>query len=142
PRTSRCQRRRALQPPATRRFSPAMPACARSNQRWWKSLSAIDGWRHRIREHSARVNDYGFSHRHKDSQTQPQSSGIALVMTNRIHPPLVHLFAALVGTVSASAAMAGDTDPTFGSRTDKPDGSSALTVGRRLPTPWETKVGA
>src|SRR6185436_17560323 len=33
-------------------------------------------------------------------------------------------------------------DPTFGSRTDKPDGSSALTVGRRLPTPWETKVGA
>ena len=38
--------------------------------------------------------------------------------------------------------MAGDADPTFGSRTDKPDGSSALTIGRRLPTPWETKVGA
>ena len=54
----------------------------------------------------------------------------------------MNIFAALVVTVSASAAMAGDADPTFGSRTDKPDGSSALTVGRRLPTPWETKVGA
>jgi hypothetical protein len=63
-------------------------------------------------------------------------------MPNRIHPHVVNFFAALVVTVSASAAMAGDTDPTFGSRTDKPDGSSALTVGRRLPTPWETKVGA
>jgi hypothetical protein len=54
----------------------------------------------------------------------------------------VNIFAALVVAVSAAAAMAGDADPTFGSRTDKPDGSSALTVGRRLPTPWETKVGA
>lgn len=32
-------------------------------------------------------------------------------------------------------------DPTFGSRTDKADGSSAMTFGRRLPTAWETKVG-
>jgi hypothetical protein len=49
------------------------------------------------------------------------------------------------------AASAGDADkpnpwststnPTFGSRIDKPDGSSALTIGRRLPTEWETKVG-
>jgi hypothetical protein len=44
--------------------------------------------------------------------------------------------------MSASAAIAGDADPVFGNRTDKPDGSSSLTVGRRLPTPWETKVGA
>jgi hypothetical protein len=94
----------------------------------------------RIREPSAHVNDCGFFHRHKDSQTQPQSSGTALVMPNRIH--VVNIFAALVVTVSATAAIAGDADPTFGSRTDKPDGSSALTVGRRLPTPWETKVGA
>ena len=63
-------------------------------------------------------------------------------MPNRIRPHVVNIFAALVVTVSADAAMAGDADPTFGSRTDKPDGSSALTVGRRLPTPWETKVGA
>ena len=61
-------------------------------------------------------------------------------MPNRIRPRLVSTTAALVVTVSASAAIAGD--PTFGSRTDKPDGSSALTVGRRLSTPWETKVGA
>jgi hypothetical protein len=45
-----------------------------------------------------------------------------------------------------SIAFAGDADqssndPNFGSRTDKPDGSSALTVGRKLPTPWETKIG-
>jgi hypothetical protein len=96
----------------------------------------------RIRDLSERVNDCGFFHRHKDSQTQPQSSGTALVMPNRIRPHVVNIFAALVVTVSAGAAMAGDADPTFGSRTDKPDGSSALTVGRRLPTPWETKVGA
>jgi hypothetical protein len=96
----------------------------------------------RIREPPARVNDCGFFHRHKDSQTQPQSSGTALVMPNRIRPHVANIVAALVVSVSASAAMAGDSDPTFGSRTDKPDGSSALTVGRRLPTPWETKVGA
>src|SRR5436309_13619011 len=63
-------------------------------------------------------------------------------MPNRIRPHVANIFAALVVTVSASAAMAGDADPTFGSRTDKPDGSAALTVGRRLPTAWETKVGA
>jgi hypothetical protein len=89
-----------------------------------------------------RVNDCGFFHRHKDSQTQPQSSGTALVMLNRIRPHVANIFAALAVTVGAGAAMAGDADPTFGSRTDKPDGSSALTVGRRLPTLWETKVGA
>ena len=63
-------------------------------------------------------------------------------MANRIRLRPVNTIAALALIVSASAAMAGDADPTFGSRTDKPDGSSALTIGRRLPTPWETKVGA
>jgi len=32
-------------------------------------------------------------------------------------------------------------DANFGSRTDKPDGSSALTVGHKFPTVWETKIG-
>jgi hypothetical protein len=63
-------------------------------------------------------------------------------MSTRIRFHIVNVFAALAVTVSATAATAGDNDPTFGNRTDKPDGSSALTVGRRLPTPWETKVGA
>jgi len=49
-------------------------------------------------------------------------------------------------TLTNGAALAGDpdkssNDPTFGNRTDKPDGSSTLTVGRKLPTLWETKVG-
>ena len=53
----------------------------------------------------------------------------------------MNIVAALALAISASAAVAGDADPTFGSRTDKPDGSAALTIGRRLPTAWETKVG-
>jgi hypothetical protein len=63
-------------------------------------------------------------------------------MPNRIHFRLLNISAAMICALSASAAVAGDADPTFGSRTDKPDGSSSMTVGRRLPTPWETKVGA
>jgi hypothetical protein len=63
-------------------------------------------------------------------------------MRNRIRLRPATTIAALVVTLSTSAAMAGDADTTFGSRTDKADGSAALTVGRRLPTPWETKVGA
>ena len=52
----------------------------------------------------------------------------------------------LTAALSSSAVFAGDADksqagPTFGSRTDKLDGSSAMTIGRRLPTEWETKVG-
>jgi hypothetical protein len=55
----------------------------------------------------------------------------------------------VITALAAGAASAGDADkpssassgPTFGSRTDKPDGSSALTIGRRLPTEWETRVG-
>jgi hypothetical protein len=54
------------------------------------------------------------------------------------------LFAAVA--LTSSAALAGDSDkssndPNFGNRTDKPDGSSSLTVGRKLPTIWETKIG-
>jgi hypothetical protein len=55
------------------------------------------------------------------------------------------LFAVGVAAALTGAAFAGDADqstsPTFGSRTDNPDGSSAITMGRRLPTEWETKVG-
>jgi hypothetical protein len=48
--------------------------------------------------------------------------------------------------LSSGVAAAGDSDkpssdPNFGSRTDNPDGSSTLTVGRKLPTLWETKIG-
>lgn len=48
--------------------------------------------------------------------------------------------------LTSSAALAGDldkssSDPNFGNRTDKSDGSSTLTVGRKLPTIWETKIG-
>ena len=63
-------------------------------------------------------------------------------MPNRIRFHAVKMFAALVVAASAGVAVAGDSDPVFGNRTDKPDGSSSMTVGRRLPTPWETKVGA
>ena len=41
----------------------------------------------------------------------------------------------------AQNAFGNSTSPTFGSRTDKPDGSVALRIGRRLPTEWETKFG-
>jgi hypothetical protein len=48
----------------------------------------------------------------------------------------VHVAAADDGKKSAAAA-----GPTFSSRTENPDGSVALTIGRRLPTEWETKIG-
>jgi hypothetical protein len=56
-------------------------------------------------------------------------------------------FCVLITTaLTLGAASAGDAEkpwsnPNFGNRTDKPDGSSALTIGRRLPTEWETRVG-
>jgi hypothetical protein len=53
----------------------------------------------------------------------------------------VSLAAAAALALPATAAIAGDNDPTFGSRTDKPDGSAAMTIGRRLPTLWDAKVG-
>jgi len=51
-----------------------------------------------------------------------------------------------LAAVSGGIARAGDadkssSDPTFGSRTDNPDGSSAMTVGRKFPTEWETRIG-
>lgn len=52
---------------------------------------------------------------------------------------------ALIALATAAAATdkppAANSDPTFGSRTDRPDGSAAMTIGRRLPTPWETRIG-
>jgi hypothetical protein len=57
--------------------------------------------------------------------------------------------AGLTLTIVAGAAQAdsntppNSTDMNFGSRTEKPDGSVAMTMGRRLPTEWqaEAKVG-
>ena len=66
------------------------------------------------------------------------------MLARRQLPILVTAFciAATAGTASAqSDKKPSPFDPTFGSRTDKPDGSSAMTVGRRLPAEWETKVG-
>jgi hypothetical protein len=42
---------------------------------------------------------------------------------------------------TASLAQDNPSDATFGSRTDKPDGSIAMTIGRRLQTEWDTKLG-
>jgi hypothetical protein len=55
--------------------------------------------------------------------------------------------AGFVAVIALGSALAGaahaqnSSDPTFGSRTDKPDGSVALTIGRRLPTDWDTRFG-
>jgi len=65
-------------------------------------------------------------------------------MLKRIAPYLINGIAAFALAVSAGAGeskSASDSNPTFGSRTDKPDGSAALTIGRRLPTEWEAKIG-
>jgi hypothetical protein len=50
---------------------------------------------------------------------------------------VIVLAAALAGPASAQSSN----DPTFGNRIDKPDGSVALTIGRRLPTEWDTNLG-
>ncbi len=69
-------------------------------------------------------------------------------MLKRILRSLSSLAVGLSLAIGASAALADSNkpsannfDPTFGSRTDNPDGSAAMTIGRRLPTTWETKVG-
>lgn len=68
-------------------------------------------------------------------------------MPKWISPPLLNGIAAFALAMSCGAAAAGenkpldDAAPTFGNRTDKPDGSAALTIGRRLPTEWETRIG-
>jgi hypothetical protein len=62
-------------------------------------------------------------------------------MPKRIRPRPLSLITGLTLVIGASPTLAGDADPNFGNRTDKPDGSAALTIGRRLPTEWDTKVG-
>ncbi|HWL31329.1 MAG TPA: hypothetical protein VNQ50_04275 [Xanthobacteraceae bacterium] len=55
------------------------------------------------------------------------------------------LAAGLFATVPVPAAADAGSDhskATFGNRTDKPDGSSSLTMGRSLPSVWDMKVGA
>lgn len=52
----------------------------------------------------------------------------------------------LLATLTASAGepTKSTTKSDFaviGNRTDKPDGTTAITVGRRLPTDWDTKIG-
>jgi hypothetical protein len=68
-------------------------------------------------------------------------------MANRFRFPIA-VIAPLALTLGARTAAASDSvpppppaDPTFGSRTDKPDDSAALTFGRRLPTEWESRIG-
>ena len=62
-----------------------------------------------------------------------------------IHSKITRLIAGLCLGLVAGSALADDklasTDPNFGNRTDKSDGSSAMTIGRRLPSVWDTKVG-
>lgn len=49
----------------------------------------------------------------------------------------------MAGLAAATPALgqSNSFDPTFGSRTEKSDGSVALTIGRRLPTEWDAKFG-
>ena len=62
----------------------------------------------------------------------------------------VFCFAIAVAAPLAAAPMAAaqsqnssseSKSPKFGSRTTSPDGSVALSVGRRLPTTWDTRIG-
>jgi hypothetical protein len=48
---------------------------------------------------------------------------------------------ASVSLADSHNAAAQSPDPTFGSRTDNRDGSAAMTIGRRLPIAWDTKIG-
>ena len=48
---------------------------------------------------------------------------------------------ALAAVLASSARAQNSSGSTFGTRTEKPDGSVALTIGRRLPTDWDTKFG-
>ena len=49
--------------------------------------------------------------------------------------------AAASQTARAQDAPAPAGSPTFGNRTELPDGSAAVSVGRRLPTEWDTRIG-
>ena len=53
----------------------------------------------------------------------------------------VVILALMAGAAWAGADKPNDAGPTFGSRSDKPDGSAALTIGRRLPLAWDTRIG-
>jgi hypothetical protein len=53
----------------------------------------------------------------------------------------VAMLVACGSTAFAGESRPADPDPVIGSRTDRPDGSSAVSIGRRLPTDWDTKVG-
>lgn len=62
----------------------------------------------------------------------------------RLHPLSFAAGLAVALAVNAARAeeiKASPANPIFGSRTDKPDGSSAMTIGRQLPTEWDTKIG-
>ena len=48
---------------------------------------------------------------------------------------------ALAGGVPHPSWAQSSNEPVFGNRSDKPDGSVALTIGRRLPIEWDTKLG-
>jgi hypothetical protein len=58
-----------------------------------------------------------------------------------------HATSAFAAVIALANGLAGPTwaqssnEPTFGARTDKPDGSVALTIGRRLPIEWDTRLG-
>ena len=49
--------------------------------------------------------------------------------------------AMIAGAALAEELKSAAPQPTFGSRTENRDGSVALTIGRRLPTEWESKIG-
>jgi hypothetical protein len=44
--------------------------------------------------------------------------------------------------LTVSTAFAQDKSYAIGGRTDNPDGSSKMSVGRKLPTEWDAKIGA
>jgi len=68
-------------------------------------------------------------------------------MLRNVMPQRLCLAAGIVVALILPAMAADDSGAavskvTFGNRTDKPDGSSSLTMGRSLPTVWDTKIGA
>jgi hypothetical protein len=65
--------------------------------------------------------------------------------TNRRLPISAVLILAMTATstlADASKPSADAAKPAFATQTEKPDGSVAMTIGRRLPTDWETRIGA
>jgi hypothetical protein len=75
----------------------------------------------------------------------PHSPGIVRWMFD-LHQGRAWTLAAFSAALllTASAAKSGEAnsaDPLFGNRTENRDGSVAMTVGRKLPTDWESKIG-